>query len=125
MIRRWLLVCFAASFVYGLTSCAAVKDTGDLLYKDTATDSVDGHYPGFNQFLDRVSEKCKGYPIGSGNISTLIASSPNMIDALSRLFEGKISPADFSAFLGGWYPGTDTSGLESCILAELPPQPRR
>jgi len=31
-----------------LGGCAAVKDTGELLYKDTATDSFDGRYPGFN-----------------------------------------------------------------------------
>lgn len=100
--------------------CTAVKDTGALLYKDTATDSFDGQYPGFNQFLSRVSAQCNGYPIGNGTISTLIQSDSNMIDALSRLFEGKISRADFSAFLGGWYPGTDTSALANCVFAELP-----
>lgn len=103
--------------------CTAVKDTGALLYKDTATDSLDGRYPGFKQFLDRVSAKCNGYPIGNSNISTLIQSDSNMIDALSRLFEGKIGRGDFSAFLGGWYPGTDTNSLGQCVFAELPRQP--
>jgi len=123
--RRFLFVCLVFGAANGLVACTAVQDTGDLLYKDTATDSFDGRYPGFNRFLDRVSEKCKGYPIADSNISTLIGSDSNMIDALSRLFEGKISPADFSAFLGGWYPGTDTSPLERCILAQLPQQPLR
>lgn len=100
--------------------CAAVKDTGTLLYKDTATDSFDGRYPGFNQFLDRVSARCNQYPIGNGTISTLIASDSNTIDALSRLYEGKIGRGDFSAFLGGWYPGTDTNALAECIFGQLP-----
>jgi len=103
-----------------LGGCAAVKDTGALLYKDTATDSFDGRYPGFSQFLNRVSAQCNRYPIGNSSISTLIASDSNMIDALSRLFEGKITRADFSAFLGGWYPGTDTDALAKCVFAELP-----
>ena len=100
--------------------CAAVKDTGALIYKDTATDSIDGRYPAFNRFLDRVSAQCNGYPIGNGTISTLIQSDSNMIDALSRLFEGKIGRGDFSAFLGGWYPGTDTNALAQCVFAQLP-----
>ena len=100
--------------------CAAVKDTGTLLYKDTATDSFDGRYPGFNQFLDRVSTQCNRYPIGNGTVSTLIGSDSNMIDALSRLYEGKIGRGDFSAFLGGWYPGTDTNALAECIFGQLP-----
>jgi hypothetical protein len=124
-VKRVVLVCLALAAVHALIGCTAVKETGDLLYKDTATDSLDGRYPGFDRFLNRVSQKCSGYPIGDGNLSTLINSSANVIDALSRLYEGKISAADFSAFLGGWYPGTDTSALESCIFAELPPQPRR
>jgi len=108
-----------------LSACAAVKDTGELLYKDTATDSFDGRYPGFNKFLDRVSAKCNGYPIGNSNISTLIQSDSNMIDALSRLFEGKIGRGDFSTFLGGWYPGTDTNSLADCVFAQLPREPVR
>jgi hypothetical protein len=99
-----------------------LRDTGHLLYEDTATDSLDGRYPGFNQFLNRVTARCNDYPIGSGTISTLIATDSNTIDALSRLFEGKISRADFAAFLGGWYPGTDTNALAQCVYTELPRQ---
>jgi len=106
-----------------LGGCAAVKDTGELLYKDTATDSFDGRYPGFNQFLNRVSQQCNSYPVGGANMSTLIVNDSNMIDALSRLYESKITRGDFSAFLGGWYAGTDTSALANCIFAQLPKQP--
>jgi hypothetical protein len=122
----------------GIAGCAAVqdtavsqdtgqllRDTGHLLDEDTATDSFDGRYPGFNQFLNRVSSQCDGYPIANSNISALIQSDSNMIDALSRLFEGKISKGDFSAFLGGWYSGTDTTALGHCIFAELPAKPAR
>jgi hypothetical protein len=97
-----------------------LHDTGQLLYRDTATDSFDGRYPGFNEFLNRLSAQCNQYPIGNGTISTLMQSDSNMIDALSRLFEGKISQGDFSAFLGGWYSGTDTKALGQCIFALLP-----
>jgi hypothetical protein len=123
--RRFSSLCLAVAIAHGLIACSAVKDTGDLLYKDTATDSFDGRYPGFSRFLNRVSDKCSGYPIGDGNLSSLIGTDANMIDALSRLFEGKISPADFSAFVGGWYPGTDTSEVARCVVAELPQQPPR
>jgi hypothetical protein len=119
-LRPILAVLIAGAILAG---CAAVKDTGALLYQDTATDSFDGRYPGFNGFLNRVSSACNGYPVGSGTISTLIASDSNMIDALSRLYEGKISPPDFSAFLGGWYPGTDTNSLANCIFAQLQTKP--
>jgi hypothetical protein len=97
-----------------------LRDTGQLLYQDTATDSFDGSYPGFNKFLNRLSANCNQYPIGNGTISTLIQSDSNMIDALSRLFAGKISQGDFSAFLGGWYSGTDTKALTDCVFAQLP-----
>jgi hypothetical protein len=123
--RRFSSLCLAAAIAHGLIACSAVRETGDLLYKDTATDSFDGRYPGFSRFLNRVSDKCGGYPIGDGNLSSLIGTDANMIDALSRLFERKISPADFSDFLGGWYPGTDTSEAARCAVAELPEQPPR
>jgi len=105
--------------------CSAVKDTGELLYQDTATDSFDGKYPGFNDFLNRVSQHCNNFPVrddsyGGGTISSLINSDAKMIDALSRLYETKITPADFSAFLGGWYSGSDTNALANCIFAQLP-----
>jgi hypothetical protein len=116
-LRIAILALVALPLFWG---CAAVKDTGTLLYQDTATDSFDGRYPGFNQFLDRVSARCNQYPIGNGTISTLIASDSNTIDALSRLYEGKIGRGDFSAFLGGWYPGTDTNALAECIFGQLP-----
>ncbi|MET0917636.1 MAG: hypothetical protein ABWY07_04325 [Burkholderiales bacterium] len=122
-LRRSLAVSTIA-VLCSLAACAAVKDTGQLLYKDTATDSFDGRYPGFNQFLNRVSRQCDGYPVGDANMSTLIGTDSNMIDALSRLYEAKITPADFSAFLGGWYAGTDTRALASCIFAQLPSQPK-
>jgi hypothetical protein len=118
VLRLATLALFALPLLWG---CAAVKDTGALLDKDTATDSIDRRYPAFNRFLDRVSAQCNGYPIGDGNISTLIQSDSNMIDALSRLFEGKIGRGDFSAFLGGWYPGTDTNALAQCVFAQLAP----
>lgn len=104
---------------------ALVQDTGALLYQDTATDSFDGRYPGFDRFLDRVSAQCDRFPVGDGTVSTLIQSDSNMIDALSRLFERKITPGDFSAFLGGWYPGTDTKALADCVFAQLPREPVR
>ena len=118
VLRLATLALFALPLLWG---CAAVKDTGALLDKDTATDSIDGRYPAFNQFLDRVSAQCDGYPIGNGSISTLIQSDSNMIDALSRLFEGKIGRGDFSAFLGGWYPGTDSNALAQCVFVQLAP----
>lgn len=112
-----------------LGACAAVKDTGvlvqdtgSLLNKDAATDSFDGSSASFNQFLDRVSKACNRYPVGNGTISALIQSDSNMIDALSRLFDGKITRGDFSAFLGGWYQGTDSGALSQCVFAELPSQ---
>jgi hypothetical protein len=120
-VSRLATLAFVAAAM--LSGCTAVQDTGALLYKDTATDSFDGRYPGFNQFLNRVSGECNRYPVGSGTISTLIASDSNMIDALSRLYEGKIQRAGFSAFLGGWYPGTDTNVLANCIFAQLPTKP--
>lgn len=120
---------FLASLGLALGACTAakdtgvlVRDTGDLLYKDTATDSFDGRYASFNQFLNRVSKACDRYPVGSDTISTLIQSDSNMIDALSRLFEGKITRGDFSAFIGGWYAGTDSDALSQCVFAQLPAQ---
>jgi hypothetical protein len=118
VLRLATLALFALPLLWG---CAAVKDTGALLDKDTATDSIDGRYPAFNGFLDRVSAKCNSYPIGNGTISTLIQSDSHMIDALSRLFEGKIERGDFSAFLAGWYPGMDTHALAQCVFTQLAP----
>lgn len=123
MNPRPLLGAFALVALSWLGGCAAVKDTGELIYEDTATDSFDGRYPGFNQFLNRVSQQCNSYPVGNANMSTLIVDDSNMIDALSRLYENKITRGDFSAFLGGWYAGTDTTALAGCIFAQLPKQP--
>jgi hypothetical protein len=125
MSARRFLCASAAIFLSLFAGCAAVKDTGNLLYQDTATDSFDGDYPGFNQFLNRVSKRCNAYPVGDANISTLIGTDSNMIDALSRLYEAKITQADFSAFLGGWYAGSDTNALAGCIFSQLPNQPGR
>lgn len=120
MPRATPLLFAIAVTTLGLGACAAVRDTGELLYKDTATDSLDGRYGSFNRFLDRVSKACDRYPVGDGSLSTLIQSDSNMIDALSRLFEGKITRADYAAFLGGWYPGTDSDALSACVFAQLP-----
>ena len=112
-----------------LVACAAVKDTGQLLDKDMATDSFDGRYPGFNDFLNRVSKRCNNFTVGNDSygdntVSGLIRDDANMIDALSRLYEAKISRADFSAFLGGWYAGSDANALSDCIFAQLPNSPK-
>jgi hypothetical protein len=121
LVAAWLLGCATAEEPPAVQGAGhLLRDTGQLLYRDTATDSFDGSYPGFNKFLNRLSANCNQYPIGSGTISTLVQSDSNMIDALSRLFAGKISPGDFSAFLGGWYSGTDTDALGQCIFAQLP-----
>lgn len=117
---RFFVVLALASLLGWLAGCSAVKDTGELLYQDTATDSFDGRYSAFNQFLNRVSSQCNGYPIGNGTVSTLISTDSNLIDSLSRLFEGKISRATFTDYLTAWYPGTETPSLAGCILSQLP-----
>lgn len=109
---RTAVLALSASLAASLTACAP-----DAWQNVRAVE--------FNRYLDRVQAECQPLWIGP----LLLRSMPPVdgmgiydpwLDATSRLFYGRISPAEYSSFVNGQWPGSTTAASVQCLLARLP-----
>lgn len=85
---------------------------------------------GFNDYLDTVQRQCQPLWFGSMNLSTFDMSSAgpyqsqfsSLLDAASRLYYNRITPADFRAAVQAQSLSSDARTTRSidCMVAQLP-----
>jgi hypothetical protein len=92
---------------------------------------------GFNDYLTVVQNKCQPLWIGSMNLPTFDAASAGgqagnfdmLLDATSRLYYNRITPADFRTSIQALALSTSdtrTNRSIDCMIAQLPPdRPRQ
>jgi len=110
---RTLALALAAAF--GATACAP-----DAWQNVRATQ--------FNAWLDTVAAECQPLWFGNTVVRNFNDSSSTMgpgefdqlLDLLSRLYYGRISPADFSNAVQSTWLGDRTARSAQCMIAKLP-----
>ena len=81
------------------------------------------HATGFNGFLNQVQAECYYDPISSTNVGTLLEPSGNMnvtyfLDTTSRLYYGKITPAQWTNMITSQLQANPTDRGVECVLNE-------
>ena len=84
--------------------------------------------PQFNAWLDTVSTECQPLWFGNSVVRNFNDASSQMdpgqmdqlLDLSSRLFYGRISPADFSNAVQSTWLGDRTARSAQCMIAKLP-----
>ena len=87
-----------------------------------APDTV-GPAPGYDGFLDVISQKCYPKTIGGRQISGLVMNgAPPFLDATSRLYYGKIDGDNYRSLVTAFSDnGSQTNDAIDCIIGQLPP----
>jgi hypothetical protein len=81
--------------------------------------------PGFDGFLNQISQQCYPMRIGMTLVSDLVDNpAPYFIDETSRLYYGKISAANYRSAITSFSDNSAaTNQAIDCILSKLPSAP--
>ena len=78
--------------------------------------------PGYNAFLNQVQARCPNFRIGMAGSDVLMADA-RFLDDTSRLYHGRMPPADWQVSMRSLYMARPDDPGMACLLAQLPAVP--